>query len=127
MKKNKGSVGIVVVSVIAVLALIGLVLGLVFFTLNWTTGEHGRLTITAVDKNLFGTHTVYVRNSESLSGNEKLEVTYCIDATDVELTKRVKDAIGKKNTTLIYPKKRIGFFWFDKCHSSPIKDIKLEG
>lgn len=92
--------------------------------LDWTTGEHGRLTITAVDKNLFGTHTVYVRNSESFSGNETLEVRYCIDADDVELTQKVKNAIGKQNVTIVYPEKRIGFFWWDKCRSAPIKEIK---
>ena len=125
MEKNKGSVAVVFVGIIAFFAVVAFIFGLCLFTLDWTTGEHGRLTITSVDKNLFGTHTVYARNSESLSGNENLEVTYCIDASDTELLKRVKDAIGKQNTTIIYPEKRIGFFWFDKCHSTPIKDIKL--
>lgn len=103
---------------------IAFILSLPFIAIDWTTGEHGRLTVTAVDKNLFGTHTVYVRNSESFSGNETLEVRYCIDADDVELTQEVKGAIGKQNVTLVYPEKRIGFIWFDKCRTAPIKEIK---
>lgn len=103
---------------------IAFILLIPFFAIDWITGEHGRLTVTAVDKNLFGTHTVYVRNSESLSGNEALEVTYCIDAKDTELIQEVKNAIGKQNVTLVYPEKRIGFFWWNKCRSVPIKEIK---
>lgn len=123
MKNNKGNAVVIVLLIVGLC--VAFILGIATVALDWTTGEHGRLTITAVDKNLFGTHTVYVRNSESLSGNENLEVQYCIDSTDTELVERAKNAVGKQNTTVIYPERRIGFFWFDKCHSAPIKDIKL--
>jgi hypothetical protein len=115
----------VLVSFGLLISFVGFILLLTFLKLDWVTGEHGRLTITAVDKNLFGTHTIYARNSESLSGVEANEITYCIDANDTEIAKQAKEAIGKKNTTLIYPEKRIGFMLLDKCHSAPIKEIKL--
>lgn len=97
-----------------------------FGAIDWKTGEHGRLTVTAIDNNLFGTQTVYVRNSESLSGNEALEVQYCIDAGDSDIIKKAKEAIGKQNTTIVYSEKRIGLFWFDKCKTAPITDIHLD-
>lgn len=96
-----------------------------FIALDFKTGEHGRLTITAVDKNLFGTYTIYARNSESLSGNELMEVQYCIDSDNEELTNFAKESVGKQNVKLVYPEKRIGMFWFDKCHTAPIKEIVL--
>lgn len=124
MSNNKGFIE--VIAILAIIVVIsGLIVSAVFLTIDWKTGEHGRLTITAVDKNLFGTYTVYARNSESLSGNELLEVTYCIDAENKELAQQAKDAVGKQNTKLVYPDKRIGFVWFSKCRTAPIKEIVL--
>lgn len=116
---NGGFIGALAI----VIVLIGMMLVMAFFKLDWITGEHGRLTVTAVDKNLFGTHTIYARNSESLSGVEAEEIRYCIDADDTEVVVQAKEALGKKNTKLVYPDKRIGFVFFDKCGSAPIKNI----
>jgi hypothetical protein len=121
MKNNKQK-GFILESVL-VIGFIGFIVLLSVFVLDWKTGEHGRLTITAVDKNLFGTYTIYARNSESLSGNELMEITYCIDADNESLAKFAKESVGKQNVKLVYPEKRIGFYWFDKCHSAPIKEI----
>ena len=74
-----------------------------FLVIDWQVGEHGRLTITAVDKNLFGTNTVYVRNSDSAFTTELQEMTYCIDSDNIELIKVAKEKIGVPNTTLVYP------------------------
>jgi hypothetical protein len=95
-----------------------------FLVIDWTVGEHGRLTITAVDKNLFGTHTVYVRNSDSAFTPELQEMRYCIDSENVELVKVAKEKIGVANTTLVYPDTRIGLFGFSKCSSAPLKEIR---
>jgi hypothetical protein len=126
MKNNtqKGSIEVVAM-LILVIGFIALFIGLIFFKLDWKTGEHGRLTITAVDKNLFGTYTIYARNSESMSGNELMEVKYCIDADNTDLANFAKESVGKQNVKLVYPEKRIGFMWFDKCGSAPIKEIIL--
>lgn len=112
-----------VLILVVFLGLIAFIVGGIFLAMDWKTGEHGRLTITAVDKNLFGTYTIYARNSDSMSGVELNEVTYCIDAGNEELANKAKDLMGTKNVKLSYPDKRIGFFWFNKCHSAPIKDI----
>lgn len=96
----------------------------IFLVIDWTVGEHGRLTITAVDKNLFGTHTVYVRNSDSAYTTEQQEMTYCIDSENMDLVKIAREKIGVPNTTLIYPDTRIGLFGFSKCHSTPLKEIR---
>lgn len=96
---------------------------ILFLCLDWRVGEHGRLTITAVERNLFGSYTLYARNSESTSGNELQEVTYCIDADDTEIANIARESIGKQNVKLVYPEKRIGFYWFDKCETAPIKNI----
>ncbi|MFM2394182.1 MAG: hypothetical protein RLZZ546_2164 [Bacteroidota bacterium] len=105
---------------IVVFLFIGGMFALPFIALDWHTGEHGRLTITAVDKNLFGTYTVYSRNSDSAIQ----EITYCIDADNQELAKLAKEKIGTQNTTLVYPDRRIGLYWFNKCTTAPIKEIK---
>jgi competence protein ComGC len=108
-----------------ILGILFLIILPLFLAIDWRTGEHGRLTITAVDKNLFGTYTVYARNSESMSGNEMSEVTYCIDSNDVEVAQKAKDSIGKQNTTLVYPEGRFGLYGLSKCSSAPIKDIVI--
>lgn len=118
--------GFTLIEALVVLSIVGILLLIIlspFLAIDWKTGEHGRLTITAVDKNLFGTYTVYARNSESMSGNEMSEVTYCIDSNDVEVVQKAKDAIGKQNTTLVYPEGRFGIYKLSKCSSAPIKDI----
>jgi len=95
-----------------------------FLVIDWRVGEHGRLTITAVDKTLFGTHTVYVRNSDSAFTPELEEMRYCIDSENTELVKIAKEKIGVPNSTLVYPDTRIGWFGFSKCHSTPLKEIR---
>lgn len=125
MKTTKG---FTIIELLIVLSIVGILLSIVsfpFLAIDWKTGEHGRLTITAVDKNLFGTYTVYARNSESMSGNEMSEVTYCIDSNDVEVVQKAKNAIGKQNTTLVYPEGRFGLYGLSKCSSAPIKDIVI--
>lgn len=119
MNTQKGNI-VVFFIVLAVMFTI-----IMFLKVDWKTGEHGRLTITAVDKNLFGTYRIYARNTESMSGNDLLEITYCIDSDNKELAQKAKDSIGKQNTKLVYPERRIGFYWFDKCGSAPIKEIIL--
>jgi len=109
---------------LAVIGVIAIVVGLPFLAVDWTVGEHGRLTITAVDKNLFGTYTIYARNSDSAYTAEMEEITYCIDAYNDDLVKVAKEKIGVPNTTLVYPDRRIGFYGFSKCHTAPIKEIK---
>lgn len=122
MNYQKGSIaaglGIALVIVLIVMA--------PFLVIDWQTGEHGRLTITSVDKNLFGTYTIYARNTESMSGNELNEIRYCIDASDTVLAQKAKEAVGKQNTKLVYPERRIGFVFFDKCSIAPIKDIIVQ-
>ena len=121
MEYNKGFMVILLLAVLG----IGFIALLTFIVVDWNTGEHGHMTITAVDRNLFWTYTVYGRNSESLSGVEVNEFTYCIDADNKELADFAKSVNGKKNTKLIYSEKRIGLFWFDKCGEAPIKEIVL--
>jgi hypothetical protein len=115
-----------IVAVFIVLLVIGFVAFLTFFKLDWTVGQHGRLTITAVDKNLFGTYTIYARNSDSAYTSEETEIKYCIDADNSELANFAKDNIGKPNSTLVYPNRRIGFYFWDKCRSAPIKHIIVQ-
>jgi hypothetical protein len=112
--------------VLSVLSLILLIIIAPFLAIDWITGQHGRLTITAVDKNLFGTYTIYARNSDSAYTAEIEEIRYCIDSDNSELADFARKNIGKPNSTLVYPDKRMGFYLFDKCHSSPIKQIILE-
>ena len=115
-----------IVAVVIVLVVIGFISLFALFALDWTTGEHGRLTITSVDKNLFGTYTVYSRNSDSAYTSEATEITYCIDADNSELADFARANIGKLNSTLVYPDRRIGWYLWDKCHSAPIKQIISE-
>ena len=107
-----------------VLLFVGIIVSLPFLVLEWNTGRHGQLAITAVDRNLFGTYTVYARNIKSAYTTEDQEIKYCIDAQDTELAEKAKTLIGKDiESTLVYPERRIGFFLFDKCHEIPVKEI----
>ena len=114
----------IILIIVASIAFIGFAL---FFVLQWQIGQHGQLAITAVDKNFFGTYTVYSRNIKSAYTTEEEEIKYCIDAQDIELAEKAKSLIGKDiEVILVYPEKRIGFFWFDKCHSIPVKEIIIK-
>lgn len=109
--------------VLIIFVIIGIIPTMLFLTVDWTTGQHGRLTITSVDKNLFGTYTVYSRNSDSAYTSEMEEITYCIDSDNAQLAEIAKNSIGKPNSTLVYPEKRIGFYFWDKCRGNPLKQI----
>jgi hypothetical protein len=111
-------------SLVAIVILLIFVVSMPFLAIDWRTGQHGQLAITAVDRNLFGTYTVYARNIKSAYTTEDQEITYCIDAQDTELAEQAKSLIGKDiESTLVYPERRIGFYWFDKCHDIPVKEI----
>ena len=109
--------------VLAIIMILWIVCLLPFIVIDWTTGQHGRLTITSVDKNLFGTYTIYARNSDSAYTKEEEEITYCIDADNTELADFAKENIGKAGVTLVYPERRIGLYLWNMCGQSPIKQI----
>lgn len=109
---------------IGVLLFIGFIIILPFLVIDWKTGQHGQLAITAVDKNLFGTYTIYARNIKSVYTPEEQEITYCIDAEDTELAEMAKTLIGKDiESTFVYSERRIGLYWFDKCNEIPVNEI----
>lgn len=126
INKQRGSAEGLLIGGMFMFLFVVLQLFLALFTIDWQTGEHGRLTITSVDKNLFGTYTIYARNSDSMSGVELNEVRYCIDAENTDLANKAKELVGTQNVKLVYPDKRIGFVWFDECSTAPIKDIVVK-
>ncbi len=71
-------------------------------------------TITSVDKNFFGTTSVYIKTSETTQ--EK----YCIESNDI--VEKSKEMIGKK--VKISYGERIGLYSTSKCHSAPIEVIE---
>lgn len=71
-------------------------------------------TITAVDKNFFGSTAIYVKTSE------KDQEKYC--AEDTKIIKQAKTLIGKK--VKVNYGTRVGLYDLNKCHEAPI--IKIE-
>lgn len=72
-------------------------------------------TITSVDKNFFGTTSVYVKTSETTQ--EK----YCIEFNE-ELENEAKELIGKE--VKISYGERVGLYSTGKCQQAPIADIQ---
>lgn len=72
-------------------------------------------TITSVDKNFFGTTSVYVKTSETTQEN------YCIEFNE-ELENKAKELIGKE--VKINYGERVGLYSTGKCHQAPIDDIE---
>lgn len=72
-------------------------------------------TITAVDRNFFGTHAIYIRTSET--EQEK----YCTESLDV--TKIAVNNIGKK--VKVKYGTRVGLYSTGACSQAPIKEIEI--
>lgn len=74
-------------------------------------------TITAVDKNFFGTYTIYLKTAEN---NED---KYC--AENQEIVEIAKELIGEK--VQLYYGERIGLYHLNQCRMAPIEKIELKG
>lgn len=72
-------------------------------------------TITSVDKNFFGTTSVYIKTTET---NEE---KYCIEFNK-KLENQAKELIGKR--VQINYGERVGIYSTEKCHQAPIEEIK---
>ncbi len=71
-------------------------------------------TITAVDKNFFGTTKIYIKTSEA---NED---EYC--AEDYEVINQAKELVGKK--VKLYYDERVGLYDLNQCREAPIERIE---
>ncbi len=71
-------------------------------------------TITSVDKNFFGTTSVYVKTSENS------QEQYCIENEDI--VNLAKEMIGKE--VKISYGERVGLYSTNMCHSAPIEKIE---
>ena len=71
-------------------------------------------TITSVDKNFFGTTSVYVKTSENS------QEQYCVENEDI--VNLAKEMIGKE--VKISYGERVGLYSTNKCHSAPIENIE---
>lgn len=71
-------------------------------------------TITSVDKNFFGTTSIYIKTSETTQ--EK----YCIE--DSEIVSIAKENVGKR--VKIEYGSRVGFYSTGKCQQSPVENIE---
>ena len=71
-------------------------------------------TITSIDKNFFGTTSLYIKTSENLQ--EK----YCIENNDI--VEQAKSLIGK-NVKIEYGE-RVGLYSTNKCHQAPVEKIE---
>lgn len=71
-------------------------------------------TITSVDKNFFGTTSVYVKTSENS------QERYCIENEDI--VNLAKEMIGKE--VKISYGERVGLYSTNMCHSAPIEKIE---
>lgn len=80
-------------------------------------------TLTAVDKNFFGTYSVFINDGQYDNNSGKTGYTYCIDADNAELIAKVQSMIGKK-VKVSYPETRFGFYTWDKCKQAPLKEIE---
>lgn len=74
--------------------------------------------ITSVDKNFFGTTSVYIKTSETTQEN------YCIEFNE-ELENKAKELIGKE--VKISYGERVGFYSTGKCQQAPIVEIQEVG
>lgn len=72
-------------------------------------------TITSVDKNFFGTTSIYIKTSETTQ--EK----YCIEFNE-ELENKATELIGEK--VKIEYGSRVGFYSTGKCQQSPVERIE---
>ena len=72
-------------------------------------------TITSVDKNFFGTTSVYVKTSENS------QEQYCVENEDI--VNIAKEMIGKE--VKISYGERVGLYSTNKCHSAPIENIEV--
>jgi hypothetical protein len=72
-------------------------------------------TITAVDRNFFGTHAIYIKTSET--EQEK----YCTESMDI--TKIAVNNIGKK--VKVSYGTRVGLYSTGACSESPINKIEI--
>ena len=72
-------------------------------------------TITSVDKNFFGTTSVYVKTSENS------QEQYCIENEDI--VNLAKKMIGKE--VKISYGERVGLYSTNMCHSAPIENIEV--
>lgn len=73
-------------------------------------------TITSVDKNFFGTTSIYIKTSENS------QEQYCIEF-DEDLENKAKEYIGK-DVKVSYGT-RVGFYSTGKCSQAPIETIEL--
>ena len=71
-------------------------------------------TITSVDKNFFGTTSIYIKTSENS------QEQYCIE--DSEIVNRAYELIGK-DVKISYGT-RVGLYSTNKCHSAPVEEIE---
>ena len=85
-----------------------------FFVLDKSSGATiGE--ITSIDKNLGGTTALYIKT------NNATEEKYCIEYNQ-ELIDKANELIGKK-VKITYGE-RVGFYFSDKCHQSPVETIE---
>ena len=73
-------------------------------------------TITSVDKNFFGTTSIYIKTSENS------QEQYCIEF-DEDLENKAKEYIGKE--VKVSYGTRVGFYSTGKCRQAPIETIEL--
>ena len=74
-------------------------------------------TITAVDKDFFGTTTLYIKTTENKD-------EYCME--DDTIINQAKELVGKK--VQLYYGERVGIYPLNKCRKAPIDKIeKIEG
>ena len=71
-------------------------------------------TITSIDKNFFGTTSLYIKTSENS------QEIYCIE--DSNIVEQAKLLIGK-NVKVKYGE-RVGMYSTNKCHQAPIEEIE---
>lgn len=71
-------------------------------------------TITSVDKNFFGTTSLYIKTSENTQ--EK----YCIENEDIV---NVANELIGQNVKISYGE-RVGLYSTNKCHSAPVEMIE---
>ena len=71
-------------------------------------------TITSVDRNFFGTTSIYIKTSENL------QERYCIE--DDEIVNQAHELIGQ-DVKISYGT-RVGLYSTNKCHSAPVEEIE---
>lgn len=93
--------------------MINLVLVAPFVVLDKSSGATVG-TITSVDKDFFGTTSVYVKTSETE------QEQYCVE--DYEVVLQAKELIDQK--VKISYGERVGLYGFGRCKSAPIEKIE---